>query len=86
MNFCKEKSKSPSTFMTSPCRESAPEFVHMPMAIVILSLALAAGPTTKTDAAALVAQLGSSTPAEQAAAAESLKALGRNALRRCKMP
>ena len=52
----------------------------MPMAIVILSLALAAGPTTQTNAAALVAQLGSSTPAEQAAATESLKALGRDAL------
>ena len=52
----------------------------MSIAPLVLFAALAAAPAAEPDPAALVAKLGSAEPAERAAAAESLKALGRGAL------
>jgi hypothetical protein len=52
----------------------------MAIAALILLLALAADSPATPDPTALVAKLGSADPAEQAAATESLKSLGRDAL------
>jgi hypothetical protein len=52
----------------------------MSVAPLVLFAALAAAPAAKLDPNVLVAKLGSAEPAERAAAAESLKALGREAL------
>jgi hypothetical protein len=52
----------------------------MSIAPLVLFAALAAVPADDPDLAVLVANLGSAEPAERAAAAESLKALGRGAL------
>jgi hypothetical protein len=52
----------------------------MSLAPLVLSAALAAVPAEEPDPAALVAKLGSAKSSERAAAADSLKALGRGAL------
>ena len=52
----------------------------MSIAPLVLLTALAAAPAAEPDPTVLVAKLGSAVPAERAAAAESLKLLGRHAL------
>ncbi len=52
----------------------------MSIASLVLFAALAAAPGAEPDPAVLVAKLGSAEPAERDAAAESLRALGRQAL------
>jgi hypothetical protein len=53
----------------------------MSIAPLVLFAAMTAAPAAEPDPTALVAKLGSAEPAERAAATESLKALGRGALR-----
>ena len=78
--FVREGDGNPLRFPRHPHALNRAGVLPMSIAPLVLFAAMAAAPAAGPDPTALVAKLGSAEPAERAAAAESLKALGREAL------